>query len=277
MTRGHFKTLSTGVYLFCLTIADTTFLSVNSMTKNFIVICGHLDLTKVSDWSCKVYVYLLMTSKCMSAWLIVAVTVERLIVVCIPLKAKVVATRRKAWMTLAVCSTVVGAIYALILVTFRLRPRPWGWDCTMHEYYTGMGLRVFLNTFDLVVYSLVPATILFLSNIVLIVKIVQSRNLRMHTASQASANQNDDVAKVTLMLVLISVMFLLCTLPISLLFLIKSIDSAITDIPNYSVLYRGVYTLQLSNSAINFFLYCMSGPKFRQELWALVPCVKTEK
>ena len=281
MKRQHFRSISTGAYLFCLAIVDSIFLSVNSMTKNFIRILTGVDLTKLSYWSCKMYVFLLMTSKCLSAWLIVAVTVERLIIVCLPHRAKVLATRKRAWVVISIVTLLSCSMFILVLCTYGLVERPWGWDCTMLLHYKAQGLRVVLNTIDLVVYSLFPAVILFISNIVLIYKVMRSHSFRKESIQKGAASEkdseksNDDVRRLTVMLILVSAMFLVCTSPTSIIFLIKSVDDNIDEI--HFALYRSTYLLQLSNSAINFLLYCVSGPAFRRELGTLCKCLHKEK
>lgn len=273
MCRKRFRSISAGVYLLFLAIADNSFLFFNSMTTNFTRLTFDWDFRVVSVAACKVYIFLLLSSKCVSAWIIVAMTVERLIVaVTFPSYA---ATRFRAWIVSITTILVVGGIFMFTLFVYTHEQRDdgsqWWIGCHMAEQYRNLGLALVKNLIDLVFFCILPSIILFVCNAALTCVIVGSRRLRRR--SSATAENLTRSYKLTLMLMLVSCTFLILNLPMSLFLLANSVVSNMeSTFPHWALTYRILYTLQIMNSAINFPLYCLSGPMFRREVAALCCC-----
>ena len=267
MRQRHFRSISTGVYLLCLALADTMFLYVNSMSMNFTRLLWDFDFRTVHEVTCKIYIYLLMVSKCLSAWFIVAVTAERLLVITFPLKAHVLATRRRAWLVVFGFILITGSLYLLPVVTYGHQPQK-GWiGCDMDDKYIRQKLDIALKFMDLILHCVLPSCVLFFSNAILTYRLVQSGRLRaILTQNQtASVKQSKTTSRLTIMLLLISFVFLLLNLPMSLYLFSLTINPAIAKYKHHDLIYRILYTLQITNSATNFPLYCLSGPLFRNE------------
>ena len=265
MLRQRFRNQSTSAYLVALAISDTTFLYSNSMTKNFIKVLFHVNYSTVYQYSCATYVYVLLVSKCLSAWLIVAVTTERLVVVCNPLTGKMIATRKRAYIAIGCITFIILAIYSFVLPSFESQLEDSGKiGCEMKISHKKRKIDVILKFFDMVVYSVLPSIILFTCNILLVFKVVKSNKFRRRsTRKQFSTRKTFDQSKrLTMMLLLLSCVYLILTFPMTAFLCYAAI---VENVKNYQLVFRSLYTLQLTNSAMNFVLYT-SGPAFRQEL-----------
>ena len=276
LLRPRFKAMSTTIYLLALAVADTVFLYANSMTKNFIKIVFSTNYSTIYSWACAAYVYVLLCSKCLSAWFIVAVTLERLLVIYVPIRAKIIATRRRAGIGVLALSLAILAIYGFVLVIYEVSVDETGkTGCDVKEYYVKRHTDVVLTVLDLCIYSLIPAVVLFASNAVLIFKVVKSRRFRLSargaTGRSISSDGEFQVARrLTVTLILISGVFLCLTCPLAVFL----VHAAYSHVYNFEVVYRSLYNLELCNSGMNFFLYCLSGPAFRREVLVMFGCRK---
>jgi len=91
--------------------------------------------------------------------------------------------------------------------------------------------------------------------------------------SQASSKARKRIPSLTAMLLTINCVFLITTSPIQA-FLIGEeywfAKRTMNDIAKYKLWWSIVNMLQYLNNAIHFFLYCLTGPRFRDELKAMV-------
>ncbi|ELT88865.1 hypothetical protein CAPTEDRAFT_99172, partial [Capitella teleta] len=95
MARKGMRKLSTYNYLAVLAITDTLVLYVGLLRIWVAEIAGR-DMRDHAVWICKTINVLGYTVSDYSVWLIIAMTVERWIAVCMPLKAPSMCNRRKA-------------------------------------------------------------------------------------------------------------------------------------------------------------------------------------
>jgi hypothetical protein len=112
----------------------------------------------------------------------------------------------------------------------------------------------------LFMFALIPFCVLVVSNSQLIWKIRQSarRARSMTGAGQQSSARQSKTSSLTVTVVMTSVAFIVLMLPLPMCnFVIPLTSESMT---NGSVLYLMYY----SNTAVNFYLYCMTGTKFRR-------------
>ncbi len=121
---------------------------------------------------------------------------------------------------------------------------------------------------DLVVCCICPFTIICSSNVCVIYFVVQAS---YRCRNSMTTNQSTDHStNLSVILILVSIVYKCCTLPIMVSFIIYFS----WDVPNISykkqihlsLFFNFGVVLSLLNSAVNFVLYCLSGPRFRQEL-----------
>ena len=272
LTRKR-MTGSTYSYLAVLAIADTIYL-YSGLFKQWIRTLTGYDVLQVSNWSCKGITMLMYTASHYSVWLIIAVTMERYIAVRWPLKAKTMCTKRRA--IIVIISLLVGiiGINSHIAWTFQVLP-------TANNSTLCSGERVIWPWVDACLYSFLPLLVISTLNGLIIQKVVAARKDRKKMSGQGQdrrQTQVDGGVKLTIMLLAISFTFLVTTVPINILLIALNVylpkDLPIPEYAKYTLLQTVVALLMYTNHSINFFLYCVTGQKFREHLRTLF-CDKT--
>ena len=124
-------------------------------------------------------------------------------------------------------------------------------------------LRVYLPWTRFIVGNAIPFVFIISCNVAIVVKLVKSSRTRSEVSNISDTN-NSNLIGLTLMLLLNSTAFLLLKLPSDVVFWYKGVMT-----PQGQDLFRVTANILVMNYAINFFLYCLAGKKFRQELIGL--------
>ena len=132
--------------------------------------------------------------------------------------------------------------------------------------------------------SVVPFSILLIINILIILEMKRhSKMLARHgtgtdgSSAKASQKQKTRDQQITIMLLVVTFALLLLTIPQYLRYVVyKVIDapSSPSDVASFILLYHITNKLIFTNSAVNFFLYSLSGSKFRSETLRLLMCAQ---
>ena len=268
MTRGTFRQMSSGVYLLFLSISDLSICALSianwlpEATMNY-YISNHEAVCKGTQYVGKLLEHT-------SSWMIVAVTVERAIVVTMPHRAKVISTRKKAWIVSGLIVLVLGLIniYQPLIVGIVED----GY-CFFVEGINDELFGIVFALIDLFVYSFIPSTVLTICNIVLVVKLKES--LKFRSTAGGGEGSDNDTKKVIAMVISISIVFIVLTLPHSCFIISDFVPQDILYVPTTRELWYYIVALGLTlNHSVNFFLYFLTGPKFRQEFWKLFNCCR---
>ncbi|XP_052782886.1 psychosine receptor-like [Mya arenaria] len=109
----------------------------------------------------------------------------------------------------------------------------------------------------------------------------QHANVRIRTTSESKPNAATNartgtkrVSSLTAMLLAVNTIFLLTTSPVQILLVgeeywFSNRDDSNSQVAWYNFWWALVNMLQYLNNAIHFFLYCLTGPKFRHELFSI--------
>ncbi|KAK2152997.1 hypothetical protein LSH36_311g00028 [Paralvinella palmiformis] len=120
------------------------------------------------------------------------------------------------------------------------------------------------NWIDFVICSFAPFAIMLSSNVAIITRLVYLQK----TKKQSSTNKRNNT--MTLTLIIVTFVFFLSTGPLTLFINVGEywIERAKTneDFEIIDVSWASFNILAYSNNAVNFILYCLSGPNFRKEL-----------
>jgi hypothetical protein len=133
---------------------------------------------------------------------------------------------------------------------------------------------------DCTIYCIIPFAIMITCNFMIVSKIIRSRirsrpivvcrkNNTIINNSSKSMLANEK--RISFILVGISVSFFLFTMPI---FVIEYLDSEFNYVSNWRLVVALADMLMYLNHVINFFFYCLLGPKFRQQVKSLFICFK---
>ncbi|XP_071096024.1 FMRFamide receptor-like [Haliotis cracherodii] len=211
----------------------------------------------------------------MSVWIVVAVTIERYVVVYYPLRAqrlcKVSRTRK-----------IIGGLLCLSLAF----SSQFVWTVGLRERVSGpytflvcgaiAGSNVLIAEvwpwLDALIYCLVPFSIISIFNVLIICRVGRS------TTEQRELNDSwelqkmlsgDKGTRLTIMLLTVSFTFLITKLPVNISLIASPILNNMELHKQTMVKVKLAATvselLMYFNHSINFFLYCASGQRFRKD------------
>ena len=211
--------------------------------------------------NCKFAFFLMYFGFNYSSALLVIISVEKFLVLYFPFKTKTICTVRIARRV----SLVTGVIFLawdsqffilgkIILNVFGQKYCDYG--NVPLDYY-----RIFAGILMPISYSYGPFAIMILANFAIIYKFMVAK-FRNRYGNTQSTNQalSESATRGTAMLLTISFTFIILTGPIALI-------NSIWPDENYPYLsFEISIILEYLNHAINGFLYCLSGSRFRNEL-----------
>ena len=271
--------LSTYFYLAVLSIADTFVLYVGLLRMWVGELTGS-DIRNLNDWLCKLTVMLLHISSDYSVWLIIAVTVERYIAVCHPLKAFSMCNNSRAFKVVICIALLIVLTNSHFLWTIHVRELPLESNGTVSRCVGTPEHQVLVHAVwpwvDAVIYSFLPFVVITVLNSLIINQVFKSHRGREHLqngspslAGRGRHNRySDQGSRLTVMLLTVSFSFLLTTLPMNILVIIIELFK----VKNYHQLSQlklastVMEMLMYMNHSINFFLYCATGQKFRLQI-----------
>ncbi|KAK6180134.1 hypothetical protein SNE40_012339 [Patella caerulea] len=257
---------TTCMYMLAIAVFDTIVLINAVLTL--------MDLKNREVVVCNLLSFLFYFSIHSGALLIVAMTFERYIVVKYPLKAAgwVTKTRTKRIiLTVGVLSFLINIPQGTMRKIQFIAEKG-----EMGCFYEGES-NVFFFTkiypwIDAIVYCFIPVSSLFILNI-LIIKNLKNSKLNLNDCTNRQSAINKQQKQITIMLILVSVAFLVLTGPIGAMLVIQRylwIPKTPGDLADYRLIHAVIDNMMLSNHALNFIIYVVSGQKFRQQLKKIV-------
>ena len=167
-----FRKSSVGFVLRCLAVADALVLNV-VLLRMWILHLTHrrVDVRLFSAIGCKVHVFLSYLLPQLSSWLLVILTVERLISVAFPLRAHMICSRRNVAACLLLLVVVLSGLNAHFFWTFEysfyLRPTEKHPKCFVKTRYITFW-RTTWYWLDMVMLSLIPLVVISAMNAAII-------------------------------------------------------------------------------------------------------------
>lgn len=271
LVRHRFRPISTSIFLLALALADTVYLYFSSFTLIWFDSMFSWSPRLHSDWSCRMIGYIFRSAADISSWLIVAVTIERLLAVCVPFQSKRLCSKPRALTAVITIVAIFLCVNSFTFFTYKVHDTYNGAQhrlCYINEEH-GAITTLIIVLYDDMCYSFVPATIICLSNTAILVRLAKQQ--RSRAARQDGGSSHGESQRLTVMLITISCVFLLSTLPICM---VSSYYAITKYMKAPGRLNRPLATLILRflmncNHAFNFLLYCLSGPPFREELYKM--------
>ena len=271
------------VYFRALAASDLCLL-YTGLLRNWISYFFAFDIRNTHSAVCRVHIWLVYVSAMTSSWFLVAMTSQRALSVVWPHRMGLMCSRRTAWL-------VVAAI--VVFFCFLNAHNLYGYDLRFSEDYDQLYCdylnpdyesfaRAVWPWIDMAFTSLLPFALLIASNVLLMKKVASS--IRIVRQLTTNGNAQDAVFKrkkistsLNLTLIFLSSMFFLLTSPICVYLVWEYYFQH--ELENNSRLQAAHYlawavtnNLWYANSAINFYLYCLSGSKFREQVWRCLRC-----
>ena len=254
LARRPMRRLPSSVYLLGLAVTDTATLWLYVLPR-WLRALGHA-LLHVSDVTCKVGSTLPTFLTWYSAWLLVAVTVQRYVAVSRPFLAITVDTRKTALVAMSAVGVALAAACAPALFAVGAREG----RCDVIAGYETFVFRVF-DWIDLVVCFVVPFFTILVLNCLIVYHVRRSFSIRKPPSA------SDPTAHLTTMLLVVTSAFLVTSLPIFVILLFYK--ERVAGDPRWELAENVALMINSSNHALNFFFYCASGVKFRKQLRSL--------
>ena len=238
-------------------------------------------------WYTRVANYINFISFMCSTLLILSMTFERFYSIILPHKAASFNTVKRAKITVA-CIVIVSILYNIphLYVTSNVK-----WEYIPYGNSNEYSFGEFYYWLSTIVHFALPFTLLLIMNSVIIHKIRNrfpsmpsqktSSDSSIRESSQGESSQNKkSELQVFVTLLLVTFTFLILTTPAYLFFFfVLVIDFFKTPrcFAGYFLFYNVSHKLYISNYGINFFLYVISGKKFRTDLRNIFPDFKKRK
>lgn len=243
-SRPAFSHLSPCVYLRFLAFVDITLQFVYTTCSMITVLVENPNPETVADgrlhpigqWIC-------VSLAILSAWIIMALSIERVIAILFPLRVKELCTKQRA---VFVCTSLIPCIFLMNIHVLILERNPYSYF-PLPGYFTLM-------------YSSLPSLIITTCNAILIWGICQRPVLGHYVMEHRG---------VTIMMVVNSVGFVALTAPYSIFLLMTHYFE---DPVQFVRVLRILASLCALNHCINFLFYGISGSLFRKELRQMLSC-----
>ena len=280
MMKPNNRKMSTCIYMAAISVNDNLMMSL--ALYNYL-----LTVVKIHVWypiECKIAAFLALYALQNTTFQVLAMTVDKYIAIKWPHKAATYSTPKRAKITAVIlfsCVFVYNIPHLIISKTV-------GTECL--GYASGGTITKVYSWLSFVLNAIVPFVMLIYMNYVIIKKVRESRKMFTDEITVAddtpkseicnSANQKRQKSmkntenQLTIMLLLVTTLFLILMIPTYVRFLFFSFVKRDTPerYANLMLLYHFSYKLYNTNCGINFFLYCISGKKFRNDLKETVCC-----
>ena len=277
MIKPNNRKMSTCIYMASISVNDNFMMSL--ALYNYI-----FKYTKKYPWhpvECRIIAAFQLFVLQNATYQVIAMTVDKFIAIKWPHKAATYSTAKRAKYT------VFGVVAGLVIFNLPhlIISQVVGGGAQCLGYARGGAITMFYSWFNFVLNAVIPFFMLIYMNYVIIKKVRQSRrmfsekeivesNQEIEQSYNTGANQRRQRSlkntenQLTIMLLLVTTLFLILMVPTYIRFLVYSFFNTGTPerYANLMSLYQFSYILYNTNSGINFFLYCISGQKFRNDV-----------
>ena len=284
LTRRSIRSSTTAIYLIGLACSDLLVL-YSGLFRQWLIYLFNTDVRETSPFGCKLNIWLVYTSLDFSAWILMAVTLERVISAWLPHNARTMCTKKSA---LAFIISI--GVFLLALNSHLL----YGMDFVeQYDEDTGAvtiakckevdrNYRQFFNHtwpwIDFSAFCLIPFSVIVVGNAMILFKVVKSQRKThgqiapsLHTRSnnRQQPSHHAKQSSMTAMLFTLNIVFLFSTSPVSIYnigYPHWQSDASNHKLAELDLWWAIVNMFMYTNNSLNFLLYCLSGTKFRQEV-----------
>ncbi|XP_076454492.1 uncharacterized protein LOC143289413 [Babylonia areolata] len=277
------------IYFTAMAMTDTVVLCLNTLDQ-WIQYTFDLEMNGSHSVACKISTWFYTGAGTISCWYLVSMTVHRAMSVVWPHRVSVMCTRRTVILVLTGITVFFAALYSHYAIGFErvYLASHSGFRCTVKhdsdEYI--YFLEHYFAYIELLVYCILPFVALVVSNGVLVWKLAASvkvagTHLTQGDPDQALAHRKA-ANSVTLTVVTVSVAFMVLTLPASVSFILHYFAVSHERVSGYELaqaafVERFTFLLIYLNHAVNFYLYCLTGRRFREEFVSVVWCGRNRR
>ncbi|XP_067681288.1 mu-type opioid receptor-like [Haliotis asinina] len=275
LTRQAMRKSSMSIYLTCLAVADLLAL-YSGLLRQWIIYTFQIDLRELHPLVCKIYTWMLYVSLDLSAWILVSVTVERAVSVWLPHKVKVICTKKVLMVNILVLVIILMSVNGHFLFgRGRIVYEGKVYQCANQSRDYSRFLEYIFPWMDLCFFCLAPFAFHLVGNALIITRLTAGMRtitrLNVATTEQATERRRQ-VSSMTTMLLSLNLVYLVCTLPISVYLIYTTyweVDTSPEAEAQRRLTYVCVNLAMYLNNSMNFVTYTLSGKRFRAELISL--------
>ena len=277
MLKRNNRKISTCVYMAAISVNDNFMM----YTAFHYWLNSAMNVRKWHLWECKFVAFGALFALQNCTFLILAMTVDKYIAIKWPHRATTYSTPRRAKLISVVvylCAFTYNIPNFFLSSTFAR----FNWCLA---YAVSSTLTSVFSWFSFVLNAIIPFTLLIHMNNVIVKTVRKSRQMfgaNGGTAREGSGqgmdvrqkNMKNAENQLTIMLLLVTTLFLILLCPAYCRFIYLAFSKQDTpfEYAKSMILYQVTAKLYTSNSGINFFLYCISGQKFRKDLKEILCC-----
>ena len=286
---------SMSVYFTALAVSDTTALWTGwfeileafgvTLSVEYHVQRDYSDV--VVDALCRIRVWTSLTFGTVSAWILVSMTIHRALSIVWPHRARTFLAQSSAKKVVVFIVSLFALSNAHTLYGHSLKPADDGQTEVCYYSFVGERYGEFFNRVwqrvNVVVAVLLPFLCLLVTNTVLVRRVGRSLREARETLAegrhshQLAASRDRKLSSMTVTLVTTSAAFLLLTVPLSVSVILENALVSDDDAVRDDVRLRAANALSVSacvalwytNLAANFYLYCLTGARYRAEFLRL--------
>ena len=269
MFRPNNRRMSTCIYMAAISINDNIMLL-------FALHDWLVSAMDVREWyvlECKINAYFAYFSLQTATYQVLVMTIDKYVAIKWPHKAATYSTPRRAKiMTIAIFILVLIYNIPHFFITTLIGGKCYGYSVK------GILTKVY-SWFTIVINAVIPFTLLIHMNYVIVKIVRKSRKMfRGNTGSTGTDTRQKSMKtaenQLTTMLLLVTTLFLILVLTTYIRFIYAAFVSRETPskLASSMLVFEVSYKLYVTNSGINFFLYCVSGQKFRNDLKEIICC-----
>ena len=273
LTRKSIRKSTTAIFLIFLTFSDLCVL-YTGLFRQWLIYLINTDIRHLSEAFCKIHTWLVYSSLDFSAWIIISVTLERIIAVWCPYSHNSKCSRQTALICIITLLTFILGLNAHLL--YGMVDKESGileQKCSsIDESYSNF-FRSVWSWMDLCMFCLIPFVVIVFGNSIILFKLFPrsrtSKTQERKRDNRHGHNHNRHQSSMTAMLCTLNTVFFFTTLPISVYNIGYTYWYSTTDphvIAKLELWWSVVNMLMYTNNALNFLLYSLSGSRFRKEL-----------
>ncbi|KAL8624335.1 hypothetical protein ACOMHN_044766 [Nucella lapillus] len=280
MQSKHFRRMSTSFYMAVSSVVDIISLVVSLPAHYLYVNFPQIfDSVRNAHVMCSFFNLFGWGSSDMGVLLTVAMTTERCLAIQFPFKAPTLCTVKRAKIV-TVCLFFFEILKVGHLVfTSRVAPKEvTAYLCDVDRQFSE-DYKIFYDHYWPYIHNIflmVAFIIIIIGNIIITIHVKRSEDSKdmgegaKNTGGSQQGKTTSKSRQLSLMLIIDSVTIILCTLPFAIYVVLAQAFQLFDDTPQgrgkQSMVFAICFYLLYVNRCANFFLYCISGTRFRQAL-----------
>lgn len=283
LSRKAIRSSTTALYLTVLAFSDL-FVLYTGLLRQWLIYLFDKDVRKLGSFGCKLNIWLVYSSLDFSAWILIAVTLERVVSAWLPHNAKIVCTKKNAVTVLISIGVFIIGLNAHLMYGMGLKYNQGDSgvselaECDeIDDSYRDFFAKTW-PWIDLCVFCVIPFTVIVIGNVLILLRVIKSQNktksrimpsTQNGTIQTTTHSHGSKHSSMTAMLFTLNVVFLVSTSPVSIYTIGEPYwakGASGQKCAQLKLWWAIVNMFMYTNNSLNFLLYCLSGSRFRREV-----------